>query len=320
MQTTISLALLKDRPTMLGPGKILRWHSRFPYDTLTTKSNVEYLRSDLIEGPYMPYKRTHWQAFEAAENILASMNHIEEAETIHNMTSRVTNFTFKLKKKLFSLILTGIGMKIYSTVDACNTSKEDVDRPLKCYKQGESETYFKTQPEWSRFVTVVKQETGNRYSLISQVFDVLSKFQKRSNDIRSERHQNLKDRMQQSYMQSSKCVYQHKAKRSPTMLLLNLSPFPEEHIVPEQARRIKDMNKTEDTTPRYKNDNQSGQFGNQRTMTVDGAREIVVLPEATSGIKDYSYHKEKMMMCKQAEQGVPLQADWLADTDEEIDE
>ncbi|GJV46233.1 retrovirus-related pol polyprotein from transposon TNT 1-94 [Tanacetum coccineum] len=40
-------------------------------------------------------------------------------------------------------------------------------------------------------------------------------------------------------------------------------------------------------------------------------------------VKDYLYHKEKMMMCKQAEQGVPLQAeqaDWLADTDEEIDE
>ncbi|GKG04615.1 hypothetical protein Tco_0315002, partial [Tanacetum coccineum] len=34
-------------------------------------------------------------------------------------------------------------------------------------------------------------------------------------------------------------------------------------------------------------------------------------------------HQGKMMMCKQAEQGVPLQveqADWLADTDEEIDE
>ncbi|GJU93569.1 retrovirus-related pol polyprotein from transposon TNT 1-94 [Tanacetum coccineum] len=29
-------------------------------------------------------------------------------------------------------------------------------------------------------------------------------------------------------------------------------------------------NKTEDTTPRYNNDNQSGQFGNQRTMTVAG--------------------------------------------------
>ncbi|GKG02335.1 gag-pol polyprotein, partial [Tanacetum coccineum] len=40
-------------------------------------------------------------------------------------------------------------------------------------------------------------------------------------------------------------------------------------------------------------------------------------------VKDYSYHKEKMMMCKQAEQGVQLQAeqaDWLEDTNEEIDE
>nr|GEX01209.1 hypothetical protein [Tanacetum cinerariifolium] len=38
--------------------------------------------------------------------------------------------------------------------------------------------------------------------------------------------------------------------------------------------------------------------------------------------KDYTYHKEKMLMCKQAEKGVPLraeQSDWLDDTDEEID-
>nr|GFB92022.1 hypothetical protein [Tanacetum cinerariifolium] len=40
-------------------------------------------------------------------------------------------------------------------------------------------------------------------------------------------------------------------------------------------------------------------------------------------VKDFAYHKEKMLLCKQAEQGVPLQAeqsDWLADTDEEVDE
>ncbi|GJS66671.1 hypothetical protein Tco_0681235 [Tanacetum coccineum] len=44
---------------------------------------------------------------------------------------------------------------------------------------------------------------------------------------------------------------------------------------------------------------------------------------AIESIHRYAYHKEKMMMCKQAEQGVPLQAeqaDWLEDTDEEIDE
>ncbi|GKB39541.1 hypothetical protein Tco_0884483 [Tanacetum coccineum] len=77
----------------------------------------------------------------------------------------------------------------------------------------------------------------------------------------------------------------------------------EEDSDPDQAQRDKDMqknlallakNKTEDTTPRYNNDNQSGQFGNQRTMTVAGTRET--------------------------EAKASEQADWLVDTDEEIDE
>ncbi|GJS45441.1 reverse transcriptase domain-containing protein [Tanacetum coccineum] len=40
-------------------------------------------------------------------------------------------------------------------------------------------------------------------------------------------------------------------------------------------------------------------------------------------VKDSTYHKEKMLLRKQAEKGVPLQveqAGWLEDTDEEIDE
>nr|GEU49360.1 hypothetical protein [Tanacetum cinerariifolium] len=147
----------------------------------------------------------------------------------------------------------------------------------------------------------------------------------------------------------------------------------EEDSDPEQARKDKDMqknlalianfkkiykptnnnlrtssnsrNKNVDTTSRYKNDNQSGQFGNQRTMNVAGARENVgSLVVQQSGIqcfnckefghfakecrkpkrvKDSTYHKKKMLLCKQAEKGVLLQAeqyDWLADTDEEIDE
>nr|GEW12119.1 hypothetical protein [Tanacetum cinerariifolium] len=80
-------------------------------------------------------------------------------------------------------------------------------------------------------------------------------------------------------------------------------------------------NKNVDTTPRYKNDDHSGQFGNQRIMNVAGAKEKEC--RKPKKVKDSAYHKEKMLLCKQAKQGVPLQAeqyDWLADTDEKVDE
>nr|GEZ15367.1 hypothetical protein [Tanacetum cinerariifolium] len=86
-------------------------------------------------------------------------------------------------------------------------------------------------------------------------------------------------------------------------------------------------------------------LGSQRTVNVVGARENVGSPvvqqtgiqcfkckefghfakecRKPKRVKDSAYHKEKMLLCKQAEKGVTLQAkqsDWLADTDEEIDE
>nr|GFA75293.1 hypothetical protein [Tanacetum cinerariifolium] len=82
-------------------------------------------------------------------------------------------------------------------------------------------------------------------------------------------------------------------------------------------------NKNVDTTSRYKNDNQSAQFRNQRTMTVVGAKENVQRMQKAKKGKDSTYHKEKMLLCKQAKQGVPLQAehaDLLEDTEEESDE
>ncbi|GKF13270.1 integrase, catalytic region, zinc finger, CCHC-type containing protein, partial [Tanacetum coccineum] len=89
----------------------------------------------------------------------------------------------------------------------------------------------------------------------------------------------------------------------------------------------------------------TGQFLNQRTVTVDGAKETVGMQVVLqSGIecfnckefrhfakecrkpkqeKDYTYHKEKILLCMQAEKGVSLyaeQTDWLDDMDEEMDE
>ncbi|GKA16924.1 retrovirus-related pol polyprotein from transposon TNT 1-94 [Tanacetum coccineum] len=245
------------------------------------------------------------------------------------------------------------------------------------------------QPEWSRFVTVVKQSKEIDTISYHTLFDILKQYQNEVNDIRAERIAKSANPLallataqpySDNYYQAPK-PQRSNATSSSTRPSASTKPVTpqsesvsEEDSDPEQAQRDKDMqknlallakyfkrlykptnnnlrtssnsrNKTEDTTPRYNNDNQSGQFGNQRTMTVAGTRETVGSPvvqqtgiqcfnckgfghyakecRKPKRVKDYSYHKEKMMMCKQAEQGVPLQAeqaDWLADTDEEIDE
>nr|GEW72152.1 hypothetical protein [Tanacetum cinerariifolium] len=97
----------------------------------------------------------------------------------------------------------------------------------------------------------------------------------------------------------------------------------------EQAQKDKDMQKNLHSVQ----------------MTVDGARETVrsqVVQQTRiqyfnykefkhfakecrkpKRAKDYTYHKDKMLLCKQAEKGIPLQvkqSDWLVDTYEEIDE
>ncbi|GJU36767.1 retrovirus-related pol polyprotein from transposon TNT 1-94 [Tanacetum coccineum] len=277
MHNNIMAVGSKDRPPMLGPGRYSQWRSRF-LRYLDTKSNGEYLRKCIFEGPYTPTS-VLIAAVEAAENILPVAAH-EEAETIHNMTTE-NKLYFQAEKEAIFLILTGIGDEIYSTVDACNTTKE-MWTALERLQQGRQ---------------VIQNKLGGirickRLALLAN--SSRDKYKPTNNNLRTSSNS---------------------------------------------------RNKTEDTTPRYNNDNQSGQFGNQRTMTVAGARETVGSPVVQQNgiqcfnckgfghyarecrkpkrVKDYAYHKEKMMMCKQAEQGVPLQAeqaDWLEDTDKEIDE
>ncbi|GJT58218.1 hypothetical protein Tco_0993272 [Tanacetum coccineum] len=97
----ILMALVPKSSTMLGPGDILSGISRF-LRYLDTKSNGEYLRKCIFDGPYLP-TNVLIAAVEAAENILPVAAH-EEVETIHNMTAENTNLTFQAEKKLFFLI------------------------------------------------------------------------------------------------------------------------------------------------------------------------------------------------------------------------
>ncbi|GJY75334.1 retrotransposon protein, putative, ty1-copia subclass [Tanacetum coccineum] len=103
-------------------------------------------------------------------------------------------------------------------------------------------------------------------------------------------------------------------------------------------------NKNVATSPRTENNSQTRQFRDKRKNLVAGGRETVrnqVVQQygiqcfnckefehfakecrKPKRVKDYAYHKEKMMLCKKEEKGVPLsteQGDWLDDIDEEPD-
>nr|GFA93014.1 hypothetical protein [Tanacetum cinerariifolium] len=79
--------------------------------------------------------------------------------------------------------------------------------------------------------------------------------------------------------------------------------------------------RTSSNTSRANQDNSSrinrgAGYDNQRLGNVVGARENV---ETKKG-KDAAYHREKMLLCKQEEAGIQLnakQADWRDDTDDE---
>ncbi|GJT67659.1 hypothetical protein Tco_1019139 [Tanacetum coccineum] len=177
------------------------------------------------------------------------------------------------------------------------------------------------QPEWSRFMTIVKQTQDLDKESYHELFDILKQYQEEVNEFHAEK------------------IARHTGKEISKPITPLFESASEEDSNLEQAQRDKEMqknlvlivkyfkklykptnnnlrtssnskNKKVDTTPRYVNENHTGQFRNQRIVTVAGDRETIG-------------SQEKMLMCKQAEKGVQLQveqADWLEDTDEEVDE
>nr|GEW18403.1 retrovirus-related Pol polyprotein from transposon TNT 1-94 [Tanacetum cinerariifolium] len=300
----------------------------------------------------------HIQAVEATDDSPAVPEHTT-VETPMNISPE-NKAHFLEEKEAIHLILTGIRDDIYSTVDACQTAKE-------------------TWEAIERFVTIVKQQHKLDEVSYHKLFDILKQYQNEVNELRAEklaRNANplalvaTAQASQDTYYQTSR----HKVKEIAKPITPLFETTSEEDNDPEQAQRDKDMqknlaliakyfkkiykptnnnlrissnskNKNVDMTLRFKNDNQSGQVGNQRTINVAASRENVgskVVQQSgiqcfncreyghfakeyrkPKRVKDSAYHKEKMLLYKQAEQGVPLQAeqyDWLALMDEKVDE
>nr|GEV58067.1 hypothetical protein [Tanacetum cinerariifolium] len=211
-------------------------------------------------------------------------------------------------KEAIHLLLNEIGDEIYPTVDACKTAHD----------------------MWIAIQRLQQGESLNIQDVKTNLFGKFGKFTSHDGE---------------SMKSNASTKYNGKDIAKP--IIPPSESASEEDSDPKQAQRDKDMqknlaliakyfkkiykptnnnlitssnsrNKNVDTSSRYKNDNQTGQFGNQRIMTVVGAKETVGSQE-TKRAKDYTYHKEKMLLCKQADKDVSFKAEkanWLEDTDE----
>nr|GEV99846.1 hypothetical protein [Tanacetum cinerariifolium] len=97
----------------------------------------------------------------------------------------------------------------------------------------------------------------------------------------------------------------------------------EEDNDPEQTQKNKDMQKNLALIAKENVGSKVVQQSGIQCFNCREFRHFMKECKKMKRVKDSAYHKEKMLLCKQAKQGVPLQAeqyDWLADTDEEVDE
>nr|GFB33349.1 hypothetical protein [Tanacetum cinerariifolium] len=182
-------------------------------------------------------------------------------------------------------------------------------------------------PGWSRFVMIVKQQHKLDEVSYEKLFDILKQYQKEVNKLCTEslaREANplalvaTTQANQDPYYQTSKSHKSYAPSSKPSI------PTRSHTTTRYKGKKIaKPITPPSETASEEDNDPEQAQgdkFRNQRTVNVAGAREKEC--RKPKRVKDSTYHNEKMLLCKQAEQGVPLQAeqyDWLANTDEEVD-
>ncbi|GJW76654.1 zinc finger, CCHC-type containing protein [Tanacetum coccineum] len=139
------------------------YESDKPNGDALRKCILKVLTSTIVTTPAVP----------ATENSPAVPEQTT-VETVMNMTPE-NRAHFESEKEAIHLILTGIGDEIYSTVDACQTAQEMW------------EAIERLQQEWSRFVTIVKQQHKLDEVSYHKLFDILKQYQKEVNELRAER-------------------------------------------------------------------------------------------------------------------------------------
>nr|GEV14034.1 integrase, catalytic region, zinc finger, CCHC-type, peptidase aspartic, catalytic [Tanacetum cinerariifolium] len=252
-------------------------------------------------------------------------------ETYKNVSQDIRD-QLNAEAEAIQIILTRIDNDIYSTVDACLNACE-MWKAIERLKQGESINVqdLKTNLYWEfgKFTSQHGESLESYYSRFYKMMNELIKNQCKSQELKTVSYHKLYDILKQHQHE----VNEIKAEKiacvtNPLALVAQQQPDKEIDklmaLISLSFKRIyKPTNnnlQTSSNTSRVNQDNsprinRNAGYENQRNGTVAGARET-----KPKRAKDAAYHREKMLLCKQEEAGIQLnaeQADWRDDTDDD---
>ncbi|GJV59183.1 retrovirus-related pol polyprotein from transposon TNT 1-94 [Tanacetum coccineum] len=187
----------KDCPPMLVPGNYIQWKSKIKR-YIDTKPNNEHIYY-CLQNPSYKFKWTE-KTVPVAEG---SSETTKEGymENYKNVSQDIRN-QLNAEAEVVQIILTGIDNDIYSTVDSCPNACEMWKAIERFYKmmnelirnqcdvtnhQVNVQFLLQLQPEWQRFVILVKQSQELKSVSYHKLYDILKQHQNEVNEIRAKR-------------------------------------------------------------------------------------------------------------------------------------
>nr|GFB31630.1 hypothetical protein [Tanacetum cinerariifolium] len=307
----------KDRPPMLAPGNYIQWKSRIKR-YIDTKPNHELIHFCLTNPPYeLGWKEKF--VLDSEGNPTTATQKV--LETYESVTQEIRD-QLNAKAEAIQIILTGIDNDIYSTVDACLNACHWMVNHLNRIIQ-----------EWQRFVTLLKQSQELKNVSYHKLYDILKQHQHEVNEIQAEKIARVANplalvtQQQQVYHPQTYLTQynQNSSTRTHQAATRNRGKALDKEIDKLMALISLSFKKiykpTNNNLRTSSNTSRANQDNSLRIHRNAGhvAREC----QKPKMVKDAAYHKEKMLLCKQEEAGIQLnaeQADWKDDTDDESDD
>nr|GEY44807.1 hypothetical protein [Tanacetum cinerariifolium] len=326
----------KDRPPMLAPGNYIQWKSRIKR-YIDTKPNRELIHYCLKNPPYELVWKDKFII--DAEGNPTTVTH-QVFETYQNVKQVIRN-QLNAKAEAVQIILTGIDNDIYLTVDACPNACE-MWKAIERLKQGE---YINVQNletnlfwEFGKFTSLDGESLESYYSRFYKLMNELTRNKKREKAVVNS-PQPIYD--QEPSMVDDDDEDTSKEKEIDKLMALISLSF--KKIYKPTNNNLRTSSNTshvnQDNSPQiHKNAGYEG----QRSGTFAGARDtagssmvqkfgiqcynckeyghVARECQKPKRAKDAAYHREKMLLCKQEEARIELnaeKADWRDDTDDE---